>query len=206
MVPEKPKTMSDARTHILAEIRRNKPAPTPLPDLPHYAHNPEELESRFCVTLNLIGADFIRMEALGDPLTWLQERYGEHARMAVCDPDFGSGNVDAQKDTPLETLNLLDVAVIPGRFGVAENGAVWIEESWLPRRVLPYIAQHLVLTISAQDIVGDLHAAYRRIDQIQGGFGAFIAGPSKTADIEQALVKGAQGPRTAVVVLKGARE
>ena len=44
--------MSDARIHILAEIRRNKPAPMPLPDLPLYTHDPEELESRFCDTLN----------------------------------------------------------------------------------------------------------------------------------------------------------
>ena len=198
--------MSDARTHILAEIRRNKPAPMPLPDLPLYTHDPEELESRFCVTLNLIGADFIRMEALGDPAVWLQNRYGAQARIAVCDSDFGSGNVEVRKDTPLETLNSLDVAVIPGRFGIAENGAVWVEGGLLPQRVLPYIAQHLVLTLFASDIVGDLHAAYRRIGQIQGGFGAFIAGPSKTADIEQALVRGAQGPRTAIVVLKGAME
>jgi L-lactate dehydrogenase complex protein LldG len=43
--------------------------------------------------------------------------------------------------------------------------------------------------------------AYTRIDLNTTGFGVFIAGPSKTADIEQSLVIGAHGPVKSTVII-----
>ena len=51
--------------------------------------------------------------------------------------------------------------------------------------------------------VSDMHAAYARLAERPIGYGMFIAGPSKTADIEQALVIGAHGPRSCTVLLVG---
>jgi L-lactate dehydrogenase complex protein LldG len=46
-----------------------------------------------------------------------------------------------------------------------------------------------------------MHEAYRRIEFNDYGYGTFISGPSKTADIAQVLVMGAQAARSATVLL-----
>jgi len=65
------------------------------------------------------------------------------------------------------------------------------------------VAEHLALVVAARDVVHDMHEAYRRISFPGAGFGTFIAGPSKTADIEQALVIGAHGARSCTLYLVG---
>jgi len=100
---------------------------------------------------------------------------------------------------PASELEKLEKVYIKGTVGVAENGAVWIYESQMRNRLLPFICQHLVLVIDKKDIVATLHDAYDKIEIDREGFGVFIAGPSKTADIEQSLVIGAHGARSLIV-------
>lgn len=96
-------------------------------------------------------------------------------------------------------LEKLEKVCIKATLGVAENGAVWLYESQMMNRLLPFICQHLILVIDKKDIVPTMHHAYKKIDIAKEGFGIFIAGPSKTADIEQSLVIGAHGARTATI-------
>ncbi|MBK6949528.1 MAG: LUD domain-containing protein [Haliscomenobacter sp.] len=106
---------------------------------------------------------------------------------------------DIASPAELETVGL---ALIPAQWGVAENGAVWVSEKDSLFRVLPFIAQHLIVVLAKDRIVSNMHEAYQRVQIDETGFGVFIAGPSKTADIEQALVIGAQGARSFTVVLE----
>ena len=50
------------------------------------------------------------------------------------------------------------------------------------------------MVVDERDLVANMHEAYDLINVNEDGYGAFIAGPSKTADIEQSLVIGAHGP------------
>lgn len=98
-------------------------------------------------------------------------------------------------------LASLDLFVCESPLGVAENGAVWIATSDGARRAALFLAARVVIVVAADAIVADLHDAYARIDVRAHSFGAFVAGPSKTADIEQSLVIGAHGPKELTVIV-----
>lgn len=93
--------------------------------------------------------------------------------------------------------------MIRGRFGVAENGAVYVDAADPGQRADVVRAEHLVVVIPAAAIVATMHEAVRLIPA-GSACGWFLSGPSKTADIEQALVIGAQGARLLTVVLEPA--
>jgi L-lactate dehydrogenase complex protein LldG len=101
----------------------------------------------------------------------------------------------------LDNHELADVElmILPAHFAVAENGACWVNDDLYKERVLPFIPQHLALVVKKESFVATMHHAYKRIGDKKYGFGTFIAGPSKTADIEQSLILGAHGPRSLVV-------
>jgi L-lactate dehydrogenase complex protein LldG len=101
----------------------------------------------------------------------------------------------------IEEMYALDTLIIEGSFGVAENAAIWIKEQDMGNRVLPFSCQQLVVVLSAQNMVHNMHEAYDLVSLKEDGYGVFIAGPSKTADIEQSLVIGAHGPVSFLVFL-----
>ena len=111
----------------------------------------------------------------------------------------------AQKnpDTVAEAndLNGTDVGIVRGEVGVAENGCVWIPQTMKEKAVL-FISEYLVIFLQKDKVVNNMHEAYARIEMDpKYNFGTFISGPSKTADIEQALVMGAQAARGVTVIL-----
>jgi len=105
-------------------------------------------------------------------------------------------------DTVAEAQNLngTDVGVVSGEIGVAENGCIWIPQT-MKERAVCFISECLVILLDRRNIVNNMHEAYARIGMTDYGYGTFISGPSKTADIAQALVMGAQAARGVTVIL-----
>ncbi|MBP3757108.1 MAG: LUD domain-containing protein [Prevotella sp.] len=99
-----------------------------------------------------------------------------------------------------QALNGTDVGVIRGMFGVAENACVWIPQH-MEEKAVCFISENLVILLKKSEIVNNMHEAYKRIEFNDYGYGTFISGPSKTADIAQVLVMGAQAARSATVLL-----
>ncbi len=113
--------------------------------------------------------------------------------IATRDPD----NVGRARD-----LNGTDVGIIRGKFGVAENACIWIPQT-MKEKAVCFISENLIILLPKSQIVNNMHEAYKRIefDTTYDGYGTFISGPSKTADIAQVLVMGAQAARSATILL-----
>ncbi len=90
--------------------------------------------------------------------------------------------------------------MVKGNFAVAENGAIWMKNENNRHRALYFIAQNIIIVIEENELLNNMHEAYERIDFEDAGYGVFISGPSKTADIEQSLVIGAHGPKSGYVI------
>lgn len=193
-----------SRDKILATVKKNQPELRQLPVLPAGAGAGkgaagEGVVGVFISTVEAIGGAVYTVSRLDRIGTILREKFPDARRIV---------NVIAEKPAGFEdphTLENVDLAILPAHFGVAENGACWVTEAQMVERALPFITQHLALVLRCESILPDMHAAYERIARLEErepyGFATFIAGPSKTADIEQSLVLGAHGPASLTVFL-----
>ncbi len=190
--------MKNSRETILDRIRNNLPESSPLPDIPSFDAPEGDLKDMFTQTLAGVGGTVIDVPAQ-DIASHLARLYPDAQQKWSGLPEYMESTLVPGQDP--HALEMLDLAVVQGTFGVAENAAIWVEEAALPHRALAFITQHLVLVLSKQEMIWNMHQAYQRLGSTLPGFGLFISGPSKTADIEQSLVIGAQGPRSLAVIL-----
>jgi L-lactate dehydrogenase complex protein LldG len=204
--------LSASKEKILEAIRRNRPAPADLPDLHRTWSSYSDARAKFIEMVEAVGGKVITSRdraELNEQLQRLPHVAGAQKVVSLV-PSVGLPNVEWDTIRDSHDLASVDVAIMPGQFGVAENGAVWCTDRDISYRVLYFLCQHLVLVVSTDAIVDHMHSAYERIATTQKNgkptfsepaFGVFISGPSKTADIEQQLVIGAHGPRSLMVCL-----
>ena len=188
-----------SREEILARIRKNQPAPLPLPEVPTFDSGATTTPiERFKAGVIRMGGKFVDPPA--DSLDKLIKRLFPDAKVVCSAVAEVAGNrkLDRVK-TPAE-LHDVDVGVVRAVFGVAETGSLWLTEAQFKVSSLGFLAQHLVVLLDPARIVDNMHHAYRERAQFDAPYGVFMTGPSATADIEGVLIHGAQGIRTLTVV------
>ena len=194
--------MTDSKQAILSAIRRHNPPAAPLPDLAGDWIRYDDPRRQFAAALESVGGRCVVVrfaEEIGHELAGMPA-YCEAKQICSFVPGV-SGNLDLAAVADPHDLESIDFALLPGEFAVAENGAVWATDEGLPHRVVYFITQHLALVVRASEVIDNMHQAYERLAFSRRGFGVFISGPSKTADIEQSLVIGAHGARSLTVFL-----
>jgi len=188
-----------SKQEILKAIGKNKPSSTVLPDLLSFPSD-ENLVEKYTQSVTLNGGTAIEVDSLEAIQNYIDENFLEGLQIVSMIGEI-NGNIETSSITVPHELETVELAVIRGEIGSAENAAIWVSEKNLPHRVLPFISQHLIIVLEKANLVANMHEAYQKIDVRESGYGVFIAGPSKTADIEQSLVIGAHGARSLTVFL-----
>ena len=194
-----------SREEILSRLRDNTRETYDMPDLSQL--NPvtfddavEEFKQK---TTTIAGARLIELKAGSSLNDAVREAYPDAQLIASNLPGV---TAQLNPDTVGEARELMkaDVGVIEGTIGVAENACIWIPQQ-MKEKAVCFASEQLVIVLSRKAIVNNMHEAYARLaasadDFQQYKFGTFISGPIKTADIESALVYGAQAARGVTIV------
>jgi len=189
-----------SKESILNSIRQNnKVEEVALPNIENFGITFENKIEQFSKVIQTVGGK--ALECSKEELnTVIQELYPEAVFISSNVKECTLGTIKENECKLPHELENLDLAIVKAEFAVAENGAVWMKNPNNKHRALYFIANNIVIIVSKDDIVNNMHEAYERIEFEEAGYGVFISGPSKTADIEQSLVIGAHGPKSGYVI------
>ena len=187
---------------ILEKIKQNQPSSiSELPNLTFLGLDTFDILEKYKTVLRSIGGDFVEVKDYSAIIDFVKQNYDVEKKMITTILELAKiAKMDWLNDDP-HTLENVELTLIKAHFGVAENSALWVTDAVLGQRVAAFIPQYLAIIVDKKDIVATMHQAYDCIGNQEYGFGTFIAGPSKTADIEQSLVLGAQGARGLTVFI-----
>ena len=190
-----------SKQDILNKYRANVKVKYDMPDLSDIRAitYPDPL-LQFMNMTKSVGGNAIEVEKGRNINDLIRELYPEAKEIASNLPEITIATRNPDEVGRARDLNGTDVGIVRGEFGVAENACVWIPQTMKEKAVM-FISENLVILLPKTQIINNMHEAYKRINMNEYGYGTFISGPSKTADIAQVLVMGAQAARSATVLL-----
>lgn len=191
-----------SKDEILSAIRRQRVPPAELPSLEQAWISYPDPFAQFQSAVESVGGRCLEVASheQANAVLSATPAYAQAKQIVSLVENIGQSNVDLNVIDDPHQLETIDFAIARGQFAVAENGAIWVTDQGLRHRAILFICQHLAIVVSRDQILNNMHEAYQRLAFPQAGFGVFISGPSKTADIEQSLVIGAHGPRSLTVL------
>ena len=192
-----------SKEDILKTYRANVRQKFDMPDLSDISAvtYPDPL-AQFVKMSEVVGGKVIEVAPGKDIDGLIRELFPDAKEIASNLPEISIATRNPDTIDSAQALNGTNVGIIRGKFGVAENGCIWIPQT-MKEKAVCFISENLIILLPKSQIVNNMHEAYKRIefDETYDGYGTFISGPSKTADIAQVLVMGAQAARSVTILL-----
>ncbi|GAA4836343.1 LutC/YkgG family protein [Algivirga pacifica] len=183
------------RNKLLKKLKNISVPSVSKPDIPTFEQSLPitAVREQFVQQLKAVGANVQLITTTQEQVQWIEALVGQSSYIDTLASDHSF--------LPLSEVENYQWVILQGHIGVAENGAIWVDDNSLPTRALTAICEKMIIVLPQSLIVQNMHLAYEMVCKKQYGYGVFIAGPSKTADIEQTLVKGAHGACELTVII-----
>ena len=202
-----------SRESILAAIRKNGGAGhggPPLPRLRLERAGGTTAERIALFTETLQGASATVLSAAGwaelaeTVVAYLRD-HNYPAEVAVApDPRLDGLAADPRLTIHRGAARPLDmVSATVALAGIAENGTVLLASGPETPNTLNFMPDIAIVALPADSVVGAYEDAFALLPRPLPRIATLVAGPSRTADIEQTILLGAHGPRHLLVVLVG---
>lgn len=186
---------------LFAKLRQGTRQQFDMPKEPVKGIVYDDVTKQFIEMSKTVGAKVIEVKPDADLNETIRAAYPE-AKVFASNVEGIKADRNPDDIAEAADLNGTDVGITKGVFGVAENGCIWIPQT-MKERSICFISEELVILLDRNSLVNNMHEAYKKVEMTEYGYGVFISGPSKTADIEQSLVMGAQAARGVTVILIG---
>lgn len=189
----------NAKERILQSLRSAEAEKKALPEY-YFSGNTSFLLEDFLEMASSSGIEILdsKVVSLEEVFTDLQQKKKLQTSLEAFKDHYP---IRLNESDPFNEEGLPDVFVCQTAFGVAENAAMWLDDSLLPSRILAFLPEELILVLKRDALVPTMQQAYQIVEERNYSYGLFMAGPSKTADIEQTLVTGAQGAKKLSIFL-----
>ncbi|MDN4754507.1 LUD domain-containing protein [Porphyromonadaceae bacterium W3.11] len=195
------KEYNQSKAEIIASLKRNTKEVFPKPEINlTHDHYDDKVQAFFDTCNNSGGRAEMLLE--GESINEAILRLFPDAKSIASNlPEIECATFNPDDAEKPADLNGTDLVVCKSVFGVCENGAVYYEQAF-KHRAIYFISESILIIVDKNNLVDTMHEAYERMPaEHTCEFRGFIGGPSKTADIEQALVKGAHGPKECIMLI-----
>lgn len=189
------------KEELFDRLRHNTREQYDMPDMHIRATTYPDVFRKFVESTETSGGKVVEARHTDDLNQIIRGLYPEAKVFASNLPSITIAQHNPDTVTEASELNGTDVGIVQGSLGVAENACVWIPQT-MKEKAVCFISEYLVIILNKANLVNNMHEAYQKIEMdSKYNFGTFISGPSKTADIEQSLVMGAQAARGVTVIV-----
>ena len=149
------------KEELLNKLRRNVVRQFDMPSKPVDGIVYSDVTNQFVEMSKTVGAKVLEVKSSDDLNSVIREAY-PNAKIFASSINGIEADLNPDTIASAADLNGTDVGIIQGELGVAENGCVWIPQT-MKERAVCFISEELVILLDKDNIVSNMHEAYKRI-------------------------------------------
>ena len=188
------------RNTIIDAVRKHQPASRPMPQIPHFGiEDTNDLIDSFSQGVARMAGTVI-LDAVSNLDDFVHSRFPNAKVICSAVPEC-KGTLRPVELNHWSEASKIDVSIVRSPLGVAETGSVLLSDLELQVNTIAFLSHDLVVLLDPNQIVRNIHDAYRHPYFKTRPYSLLMTGPSGSGDIGGVTVHPAQGVKTLTVIL-----